>query len=158
MERGRLILLCGIPGSGKSTWACKHITGDDVYVSRDEIRYSIIKNDEEYFSHEDEVFNLFIRKIESGLKEGKCVYADATHINWASRSKVLNSIHNIEDYDVDVYFFKTDVKTCLERNAQRIGRARVPDDAINRMAGRLHHPRYDPFEYHQIKTIRTDGR
>ena len=47
-------LMCGIPASGKSTWAREHqeMFGG-VIVSRDEIRFSIVKDDEEYFSHED---------------------------------------------------------------------------------------------------------
>lgn len=37
-----LILMCGVPGSGKSTWAKQHLKPSDVYISRDEIRFSLV--------------------------------------------------------------------------------------------------------------------
>ena len=43
-----LYMLCGPSGAGKSTWARKfiedHAENDIRYVSRDEIRFSIIQN------------------------------------------------------------------------------------------------------------------
>ena len=59
----RLIMMCGIPGSGKSTWIqnCKGFIGNDVVVvSRDAIRFSMLKEGEDYFgitSLEDVLFN-----------------------------------------------------------------------------------------------------
>ena len=60
-----LYILCGPSGCGKSTWSHQYIAfedalGNDIrYVSRDEIRFSIIKEEEDYFSHEKEVFKTF---------------------------------------------------------------------------------------------------
>ena len=48
--------MVGCPGSGKSTWAKKHLP-DTYYVSRDEVRFSLLQDGEDYFSHEKEVFN-----------------------------------------------------------------------------------------------------
>ena len=61
--KNKLYVICGVPGTGKSTFCKNHLTmfGDNVkYVSRDDIRFSIVKENEEYFSHETEVFNKFI--------------------------------------------------------------------------------------------------
>ena len=52
-----LVLMCGAPGSGKTTIAKKLMCNNDLYISRDEIRYSMISNEYEYFSKEKEVFN-----------------------------------------------------------------------------------------------------
>ena len=47
-----LVLMCGAPGSGKTTIAKKLMCNNDLYISRDEIRYSMISDEDEYFSKE----------------------------------------------------------------------------------------------------------
>ena len=158
MKQKNLVLLAGIPGSGKSTWLRTHLGDGDAYVSRDEVRFSIISDDEDYFSHETEVFDKFVAEIEKKLNEGKRVFADATHINWASRRKLLERIHDKENIDIDVYTFDTPLEVCLERNEQREGRARVPSSVVKRMFFQSDHPFNDPFHYNTIKRIWPDGR
>ena len=53
-----LYILCGPSGCGKTTWAEQFMSDDeDVrYVSRDEIRFSLLKEGEDYFAHEREIF------------------------------------------------------------------------------------------------------
>ena len=156
MKQKNLIILSGVPGSGKTTWLKNHLTENDEYVSRDEIRFSLIGEDEDYFSHETEVFKKFVERIENALNEGKRVFADATHINWASRRKLLERIHDKEDIDIDVYVFNTPCDVCVERNEQRSGRAVVPRSVIRRMYGQMTHPLSDPFKYHMMKNIYPD--
>lgn len=156
MKQKNLVLLAGIPGSGKSTWLRTHLGDGDVYVSRDEVRFSIISDDEDYFAHETEVFDKFVAEIEENLNKGLRVFADATHINWASRRKLLERIHDKDNIDIDVYVFKTPLETCLERNEQRTGRAVVPRSVIRRMGGQMTHPLSDPFKYHMMKNIYPD--
>ena len=52
MSNTNLWIMVGIPGSGKSYFAKNILMTDDSwqYISRDEVRFSIIKDDEEYFS------------------------------------------------------------------------------------------------------------
>lgn len=157
MKQKNLVLLAGIPGSGKSTWLRTHLGDGDAYVSRDEVRFSLVGENEEYFSRETEIFDKFIKKIEEGLNAGKRVYADATHINWASRRKVIERLHDKENTNVEVVFFKTPIETCIERNNKREGRARVPETAIRRMRGQITHPLNDPFTYGKITNIYEDG-
>ncbi len=156
MKQKNLVILSGIPGSGKSTWLREHLSEGDAYVSRDEVRFSIIGDDEDYFSHETEVFDKFVAEIEEKLNCGKRVFADATHINWASRRKLLERIHDKENIDIDVYVFKTPLETCLVRNAQRSGRAVVPENVVRRMYSQMTHPLSDPFKYHMMKNIYPD--
>ena len=83
-NQGILYISCGVPGSGKSTFLNKIKGKDEVIVSRDEIRFSLLKPGENYFAHEEEVFRLFCNKIADYIKQGKDVYADATHFTIAS--------------------------------------------------------------------------
>ena len=133
-----LYILCGVPGSGKSTWAHEFINLypelNICYISRDEVRNSIVKENEEYFSHEEKVFGKFIHNIQQALVDGRNVIADATHINRASRRKLIRAIDRvITEYEITYVVFKTDVEVCLKQNAYRYGRARVPEDVIRNM-------------------------
>ena len=157
MKQKNLILFAGIPASGKSFWAKHNLTDNDLYISRDEIRFSIVKENEAYFSHENKVFNYFISEIQKGLYSGKTVYADATHINWASRNKLLRSL-NLEDVNVSVYVFKTPLDICLERNEKRTGREEVPKDVIIRMYHQFVIPEKDPYDYKEIRYIYSNEK
>lgn len=128
-----LYLMCGIPGSGKSTWVKNHLKIFDRYVSRDEIRFSMVAEDEEYFSKETEVFKEFCRQINKYLKNGYNVFADATHINEASRRKLLKEIN--EEADIQAVHIKTSLALTLERNENRKNtRSYVPTSVIRRMS------------------------
>lgn len=133
---GTLILMCGIPASGKSSFA-RNAEDTDYeniyYVSRDGIRFGLIASDDDYFKREKAVFKEFVKDIEKGLYAGKTVYADATHINPASRSKLLKALH-IQPKELGAVYFETPLEVCLERNAKRVGRFRVPDEVIKKMA------------------------
>ena len=79
-------------GSGKTTWGRTHSSLCDRYVSRDDIRFYLLKDGEDYFAHEDEVLKLFYERINEALEKGSDVFADATHLTAAARKKFLSNI------------------------------------------------------------------
>lgn len=130
-----LIMLCGCPASGKSTWAKQYKDNKNaIIISRDEIRFKIISPEEEYFSKETQVFNTFISDINYAIadNEHSIIIIDATHISKKSRAKVLNRL-NLSNITLEAITFHPSLEECLERNKQRKGRARVPDSAIINM-------------------------
>lgn len=151
-----LYILCGVPGCGKTTWArefaYQRFEEDIRYVSRDEIRFSIIKDGEDYFSHEKEVYRKFAGTITETLIDGFDVIADATHLNEFSRRKLTQSIdRRYTDYEIVYVVFNVDLQTCLERNAQRTGRACVPEQNIRNMYRDFRPPTMDEDE--RVKEI-----
>lgn len=134
MKQQTLYLICGPSGAGKSTW-CKALIpkGAMKYVSRDEIRFSMLKDGDDYFKYEKKVFKEFIREIQKAIDEGiEEIYADATHLNTVSRMKTLRHLKLNENVRVIPVYFDTPLNLCLERNALRSGRARVPDEVIKK--------------------------
>ena len=127
-------MLVGVPSSGKSTWAKQQIklNPDSSWISRDIVRFSMVKEDEEYFSRENEVFNEFIRCINEAITLHSYIYIDATHININSRNKVLNKL-NLNNCDVIPVNFIVSLKTAIKRNDKRTGRSFVPRAVIRRM-------------------------
>lgn len=151
-----LYILCGVPGCGKTTWAREFVyqqfEKDIRYVSRDEIRFSIIKDEEDYFSHEKEVYWKFAETITETLIDGFDVIADATHLNEFSRRKLTQSIdRRYTDYEIVYVVFNVDLQTCLERNAQRTGRSCVPEQTIRNMYRDFRLPTKDEDE--RVKEI-----
>ena len=139
MEKSnKLYIMVGIPGSGKSTWIANHKASffkSYKIVSRDEIRFSLVTEDEEYFSKEQEVFSTFVNYIKEGLREGFDVYADATHLNQSSRSKLLRALgEDLKGIKVEAIVINVLVETAIRQNANRTGRSFVPASAIKRMA------------------------
>jgi len=136
-EQKQLIIMCGAPGSGKSTWVEKNFMSFPGYtkvVSRDQIRFSMLKDDEDYFAHENEVYNKFIEEIKDGLENCDTTIADATHLNIASRTKLLRNLgESLKGIKVKAIAIKPSLQTCLTRNEKREGHNRVPRSQLCRM-------------------------
>ena len=127
-----LYVMCGAPGSGKSTFA-KSLAKNRhaLHVSRDIIRFSLLKNGESYFSHESEVTDIFWNTINKALAAGQNVIADQTSLNYRSRLYLLDHI----SVPCKKYAIYMDVpyRVCRERNARRVGITCVPEDKLRGM-------------------------
>ena len=152
-----LYLMSGVPASGKSTYARKLAASNGaVYISRDEIRFAILKDNEDYFSHEDEVFDLFIMNIQKTLDSGNDCIADATHLNIKSRLKTLNRL-DLNDVRIVLIMMDTPIYECLVRNSKRAGLTMVPQRVLLNMGKVYKAPIGEELNhYAQILHIRKD--
>ena len=153
-KRKKLFLMCGPAGSGKTTWVREHATpGASAHISRDRIRFNMVKEDEYYFSREDEVYMEFVRQI---MKALSCewvdeVYVDATHLTKNSREKLIKEVDNCcIPYDLIAIVVKPILEKCLFQNALRVGRERVPEKVIINMYTSYQSPLQDDLRYDTI--------
>lgn len=152
-----LYVMCGAPGSGKSTWAKRELAvkPNTVYISRDVIRLSVIKDDEHYFSHEDEVYSIFIQKITDALREGLDVIADATHLGHSARIKLVGCLKAndmpTENYNIIFVQMGTPVEECIARDAKREGRMHVTASVVRRMFSQSTTPTV--YEFPNVKGV-----
>lgn len=148
-----LYVLCGIPGCGKSTWVknrmAENISSTDpkwAYVSRDEVRFSMITEEDDYFSKEKQVFEEFVNRLCGNLNDAwtQNVIADATHLNEISRDKLINAIRRKRPnlpLHITMVYFDIPLEVCKFRNDKREGRAHVPDEVMNKMYVQLEFPK-----------------
>ena len=145
-KQKKVFLLCGIPGSGKSTWVKNRINKyGGKHISRDEIRFSMLKEGDDYFAKENQVFKEFVRRANEAILNDKIfdVYIDATHLNKRSRNKTLNRIKKANIEELNCVCFNTPVELCQARNSLRSGRARVPASTIDNMFKSYAYPTAD---------------
>ena len=151
-----LLLMVGPSGAGKSYWAAQFMKKhpESVWVSRDAIRFAMLKDGEDYFAHEDTVFDTFCKNIQDALNQGDTGYviADATHNNEKSRNLTLNKL-KLDNINVIPVVVNADLRTCLEHNNQRTGRARVPRKQIERFVRTHEAPEKDARQYFDIWNI-----
>ena len=131
MSKNVLIVLGGLPASGKSTYAEMLVeSGQFCRVCPDLIRKELYGN-ESIQGNGKEVFKIAFDAIQRLGKQNFNVVFDATNIH-ADRRKEL--VEKMRPY-FDIIIFKWfDVATavCLERNRQR--ERQVPEEVIWRMA------------------------
>lgn len=94
MKNKRLFLVCGCPGSGKSTWVRERVAKYGGYhISRDEIRFAILdERGGDYFDYENEVIRTFVSRINELLdsdEQNVDIYVDATHLTNSSRNQII---------------------------------------------------------------------
>lgn len=139
-------LMCGIPGSGKSTWLKEHCdVKRDVIISRDAIRFSLLEPGDQYFSKEKEVWKQFISTIREYINSDFQIYVDATHLNKASRSKLINAIA-VDGIKYVPIVFDVPLEVAIARDAKRKGRAHVGADVITNMYNSFEKPTIEEFE------------
>ncbi len=110
-----LIILIGIPGSGKSYYAR---TLDKPVISLDGIRHELY-GDERILGKGSETDRAMRDKLVSLAGEGKDAVLDATHVSAARRARMIRLGRKLGYDRIVGIWFKTPMRVCLERNRAR---------------------------------------
>lgn len=140
----KIILLRGLPASGKSTWAKEMIKknpGTFKRINKDDLRAML---DNSHWSRDNEKFVIKMRDIciAEALNAGKHVIVDDTnlHAKHEIRMQEIAKAHNAQ---VEVKFFDVGVDDCIARDLKRP--VSVGADVIRKMHKDFLLPKTAPY-------------
>ncbi|MBZ4421024.1 ATP-binding protein [Myxococcus sp. RHSTA-1-4] len=140
-----LVLFIGLQGSGKSSFYRQRFAGTHVLVSKDLWPHARRKEARQR------------RYISEALAAGRPVVVDNTNPSPEVRAPLI-SLGREHGARVIGYSFASDLKLCLARNAQREGRARVPEVALFATVKLLRRPeRAEGFDVLYHVTLSAEG-
>jgi len=132
-SKPRIVLLVGLPGSGKSTWAL----GKPGILSSDALR-ELLADDPDNQSIHARVFRVLRDLLKHRLELKRPVtYIDATNLTPYEREPYVKLARQF-DCKIEAVFFDVPVDECIRRNRERT--RVVPDEVIRKMADRLVKP------------------
>lgn len=128
-----ILALCGIPASGKTTFARKFCRDNPGYyrVNQDDLRHMIgIRAPFQSAL----VYDVNCDVIDSLLEHRCSVVVDNVNLHPVTRQHLAVAADHYGAKLRWMYFDDSrDLDLCLRRNAQRTGAARVPDDLVRAM-------------------------
>lgn len=128
MVKPKLVILQGLPASGKTTYAKTLVEKGYKRVNKDDIRAMV---DSGVYSKSNEKLILEIRDsiIDLALSQGKNVVVDDVNFG-ADHISTLSFIAKVNEAEAAVCFINTPLDVCIERNSKRT-KNKVPREAIN---------------------------
>ena len=116
----KIIMLKGLPASGKSTWAKEKINENSNYIriNKDDIRESITGK----WTSKKEKIVISIRNslIKTGISLGKNVIIDDTNLNPKHEQSLKTLAQELGvEFEINDSFLKVPVEECVERDIKR---------------------------------------
>lgn len=152
----RLIVLTGVPGSGKSTWTKKFVAENpNTYVvSSDAIRYELTGSYNDH-SRQPEVWELFSKRIHeyAARGDGVNVILDALCDLNSLRIKYVKENPEFDEYTLVV--FPRTFEFVKEHNKMRPKENWVPDEILEALYKKYEKPSGEALGYYQKVLIDT---
>ena len=153
MYKPKLIMLVGIPGSGKTTYAKEYaqIHDETIHISSDSIRAELY-GDESIQGDPATVFSLMQKRTVEAINSGKNVLYDATNMTRKDRAGIIAACPR--HAQIEAHIIWAPIEICIERDANRertVGKA-----VIDKMLKRFQAPYYDE-NIDEIIVVRYDA-
>lgn len=151
----KLIILCGLPGSGKSSYAEEFKTIDDAFYKDNTVIHSSDAIREELFGDPSfqgdnaKVFELMHKRVKADLQAGKTVIYDATNVTRKARRGAINLAHPTND-TIECHIVWAEPKECIRRDSLRD--RKVGPAVIDKMLRRWQSPWFDEG-FDEVKVI-----
>lgn len=156
-----LTILRGLPGSGKSTWARKHVDSNTVIVSLDGLREMMAGGRQAWHETMNPQLNrILVRQahtiISDLLAKGVNVISDSQHVNprFCVDEVQIAVRHKAH---VETFTFNTPLDELLERNRTRVESDRVPEKYLRTQYEAWHGCLERDSRWVNVRVMKTDG-
>lgn len=126
----KLILLIGIPGSGKTTLAKKLVERGYSVISADAIRQELY-GDESEQGEPEKVFSIFFERLDKMMENGSDVVVDNTNLKAKHRLEITDRAKPFGYEEAQLWFLDVPLEECLKRN--RLRERNVGEDIVTNM-------------------------
>ncbi|HEX2884236.1 MAG TPA: AAA family ATPase [Candidatus Limnocylindria bacterium] len=134
LPRDALVVLVGVAGSGKSTFAARHFTATEI-LSSDALR-AMITDDPHHQGATDDAFDLLHRIMAMRLRRGRLTVVDATNVEAWARAELVAVARRHQRPAVAIVL-DLPLEVAMARNLGRSDR-RPPSAALRRQHRWLH--------------------
>lgn len=141
---GEVILMSGLPGTGKDTWIWQHLQ-DIPMISLDDIRRA---NKIPPTAEQGRVANLAREQAKEYLRKHQPFVWNATNITSQMRESLVNLFETYHAH-VRIVYLETDWNTLLDRNRSRVDV--VPQPEIEKMLGKMALP--EAYEAREVEWL-----
>ena len=138
-----LVVFVGLQASGKSTFFRERFAASHEHVSKDLFRNNRNRNGRQG------------QLVGAALRAGRPVVVDNTNPTVGDRRPLVELGRRFGARIVG-YYFDSNVRDCLARNARREGRTRIPDVAVFATAKWLVPPSHDEG-FDELYRVRPEG-
>lgn len=135
----KIFMLCGLPASGKSTYAKELAKQEKANLHSSDNMRKILFGDENINDKNDELFKVLHKQIKLDLLDNKNIVYDATNINYKRRKAFLEELNKIDCEKICI-LIATPYEKCLEQNKLR--ERQVPEEVIKKMYLNFYIPQY----------------
>jgi len=145
MSEQKIIMLRGLPASGKTTWALDYVSGYENWtrVNKDDLR-QMLHGGEWSRNNEKQVIqmrNLIIRNV---IAAGNSIIVDDTNLH-GKHEQYLTKLADELDVNFEVRFFEIDLQDAIQRDSVR--KNSVGAKVIRNMYNRYLKPIPEPIVY-----------
>lgn len=150
----QVYIMCGLPGSGKSSFCLDRKNGKLSFyegekipnsrliniISRDSIRLNMVGPNIDtvsFFSREQSVKAEYFRQIRMSCFKYLEVYCDATQLTVSGRRQLINYLRdliNAGKVQINAIVINTPLDECIRRDSERSGVQKVGEQRIRTMA------------------------
>lgn len=138
----QLIIFTGVQASGKSTFYQQYFYHTHLRLNLDMLKTR----------HRENIL------FEAALTSKTKIVIDNTNMTRADRERYIQRAKDAE-FEVISYYFETDLHSTLQRNAQREGKANIPEKGVRATLQRLEIPQQSEGfdELFKVNLVENDG-
>lgn len=151
----KIIILIGLPGSGKSTYAKWLLKKNKKmkYVSSDKMREELY-GDASIQGDPSKIFRLMHKLVKEYLTSGFDVIYDATNVTRKNRKSIIDEVKDIQDLGIEGHVVWAPFRECISRDYAR--ERTVGSSIVRKFLLRWESPYFDEG-FTKIRIIHNEG-